>query len=69
MGRWNTVYPIYFDAKVSVNNGRRVKREDAMWWPQARQISLACSALALRCVLEVSSDRGCNYASGSLLIF
>lgn len=54
MTRWNTVYPIYFDAKVSVTNGRRVKREDSMWWPQAKQIAQACQSLGLPSVLEVS---------------
>ena len=52
--RWNTIYPLYFDAKVSVSDGRRVKREEAVWWPQGTQISRACKALGLPSVLEVS---------------
>lgn len=50
--RWNTVYPIYFDAKVSVSGGRRVSRESALWWPQATHIARACSALRIPSVLE-----------------
>jgi signal recognition particle subunit SEC65 len=53
--RWNTVYPIYFDAKVSINDGRRVPRSSALWWPQAQHISQACRGLGLQSVLEVSS--------------
>jgi hypothetical protein len=57
--RWNTVYPLYFDAKVSINDGRRVPRKDALWWPQASHISQACRVLGLPSVLEVgTADRG-----------
>ncbi|KAK8847553.1 hypothetical protein IAR55_005412 [Kwoniella newhampshirensis] len=49
---WNTVYPLYFDAKVSINEGRRVPRKSAVWWPQAQQISQACRSLGLASVLE-----------------
>ncbi|GFZ47857.1 hypothetical protein JCM24511_05604 [Saitozyma sp. JCM 24511] len=49
---WNTVYPLYFDAKVSINDGRRVPRKDALWWPQASHISQACRVLGLPSVLE-----------------
>jgi signal recognition particle subunit SEC65 len=56
--RWNTVYPLYFDAKVSINDGRRVPRKDALWWPQASHISQACRVLGLPSVLEVgTADR------------
>ena len=51
---WNSVYPLYFDAKVSVSGGRRVPRKSSFWWPQANQIALACRFLALPVVLEVS---------------
>lgn len=50
--RWNTVYPRYFDAKVSVANGRRVPRKSALWWPQATHIAQACASLGLPSVLE-----------------
>ncbi|WWD21643.1 hypothetical protein CI109_106129 [Kwoniella shandongensis] len=49
---WNTVYPLYFDAKVSINEGRRVPRKSALWWPQAQQIAQACRSLGLPSVLE-----------------
>jgi signal recognition particle subunit SEC65 len=52
---WNTLYPLYFDAKLSVNQGRRVPRSKALWWPQSLHIAKACSALGLQCVHEVSS--------------
>lgn len=53
MYRWNTVYPLYFDAKVSATDGRRVPRKESVWWPQATQIAHACRVLGLPCVLEV----------------
>ena len=52
--RWNTVYPLYFDAKVSATDGRRVPRKESVWWPQAAQIAHACRVIGLPCVLEVS---------------
>lgn len=51
---WNTLYPLYFDAKLSVNEGRRVPRSKALWWPQSLHIAKACSALGLQCVHEAS---------------
>lgn len=52
--RWNSLYPIYFDAKVSIAKGRRVPREYALWWPQAQHLSVACRNLGLQSCLEVS---------------
>jgi len=52
--RWNSLYPIYFDAKVSIAKGRRVPREYALWWPQAQHLSIACRNLGLQSCLEVS---------------
>ncbi|WVQ98221.1 hypothetical protein IAU59_005344 [Kwoniella sp. CBS 9459] len=49
---WNTVYPLYFDAKVSIAEGRRVPRTSSVWWPQATQIAQACRVLGLPSVLE-----------------
>lgn len=46
------MYPRYFDAKVSVKDGRRVPRAKALWWPQAAHIARACAALGLPSVLE-----------------
>lgn len=57
-GRWNAVYPLYFDAKVSASEGRRVPRKEAVWWPQATQIAKACRTLGLPSVLEVSRANG-----------
>lgn len=55
--RWNSLYPIYFDAKVSIAKGRRVPREYALWWPQAQHLSIACRNLGLQSCLEVSKRR------------
>jgi signal recognition particle subunit SRP19 len=52
--RWNSLYPIYFDAKQSIAKGRRVPREYALWYPQAQHISIACRNLGLQSCLEVS---------------
>ncbi|KAL7419326.1 signal recognition particle subunit [Cryptotrichosporon argae] len=49
---WNTVYPLYFDAKASATSGRRVPRKAALWWPQATHIAKACASLGLQSVLE-----------------
>ncbi|ORY24013.1 hypothetical protein BCR39DRAFT_548166 [Naematelia encephala] len=49
---WYSVYPLYFDAKVSIGDGRRIPRKLASWWPQATQISHACRSLGLPSVLE-----------------
>lgn len=46
------MYPRYFDAKVSVKDGRRVPRAKALWWPQAAHIARACASLGLPSVLE-----------------
>ena len=51
--RFNVIYPIYLDAKVSIAEGRRVPRKSAMWWPQAQHIAQACRALLLPSALEV----------------
>ena len=50
------MYPLYFDAKVSINNGRRIPRQAAVWWPQATYISQACRSLGLLTVLEVCTS-------------
>lgn len=57
---WNVVYPLYFDAKVSINSGRRVPRTSAVWWPIATQIAEACKSLGLPSVLEVSHVSSCS---------
>jgi hypothetical protein len=64
--RWNSLYPIYFDAKVSIAKGRRVPREYALWWPQAQHLSVACRNLGLQSCLEVSRSSGASAGSSSL---
>lgn len=46
------MYPLYFDAKVSINGGRRVPRKSSLWWPLAAHIAKACATLGLPSVLE-----------------
>ncbi|EIW71120.1 hypothetical protein TREMEDRAFT_67581 [Tremella mesenterica DSM 1558] len=60
---WHTVYPLYFDAKVSINNGRRVGRKDSLWWPQATHISAACRTLGLPSVLEPDKTHPADWAN------
>ncbi|KAK4686413.1 signal recognition particle subunit SRP19, partial [Tremellales sp. Uapishka_1] len=60
---WNAVYPLYFDAKVSINSGRRVPRNKAVWWPQAVQIAKACSVLGLPSVLEPDKQHPADWAN------
>jgi hypothetical protein len=63
--RWNSLYPIYFDAKVSIAKGRRVPREYALWWPQAQHLSVACRNLGLQSCLEVSRTSGASAGCSS----
>ncbi|KAI5452191.1 signal recognition particle subunit [Naganishia albida] len=58
---WNTLYPLYFDAKLSVNEGRRVPRSKALWWPQSLHIAKACSALGLQCVHEIEKTHPADW--------
>ncbi|WVQ81802.1 hypothetical protein IAT38_003929 [Cryptococcus sp. DSM 104549] len=58
---WNCIYPIYFDAKVSINGGRRVPRTSSLWWPQASQIAQACRSLGLPCVLEADKTHPADW--------
>ncbi|WVN89295.1 uncharacterized protein L203_104516 [Cryptococcus depauperatus CBS 7841] len=58
---WNSVYPLYFDAKVSINAGRRVPRALSVWWPLASHIAQACKALDLPVVLEADRYHPANW--------
>ncbi|KAJ9106870.1 hypothetical protein QFC19_002999 [Naganishia cerealis] len=58
---WNTLYPLYFDAKLSVNQGRRVPRSKAIWWPQSLYIAKACSSLGLQCIHEIEKTHPADW--------
>ncbi|KAJ9098613.1 hypothetical protein QFC21_004260 [Naganishia friedmannii] len=58
---WNTLYPLYFDAKLSVNQGRRVPRSKAVWWPQSLHIAKACSSLGLQCIHEIEKTHPADW--------
>ncbi|GHJ87352.1 hypothetical protein NliqN6_3754 [Naganishia liquefaciens] len=58
---WYSLYPLYFDAKLSVNQGRRVPRSQALWWPQSLHIAKACSSLGLQCVHEIEKTHPADW--------
>ena len=49
---WPCLYPVYFDASRTRDEGRRVKKELGVRNPLARQLANAVSSLGLRCVFE-----------------
>ncbi len=52
---YDTIYPIYFDAKAPhCAGGRRVPKTLALEWPLAESIAGACGRLGVQTVFEVS---------------
>ncbi|GAA5844038.1 hypothetical protein JCM11251_003006 [Rhodosporidiobolus azoricus] len=52
---WETIYPIYVDAKRPQQDGaRRVNSKTAVQWPQAEQMAKACRQLGFETVFEPS---------------
>lgn len=52
---YDTIYPIYFDAKAPhCAGGRRVPKTLALEWPLAESIAGACGKLGVQTVFEVS---------------
>ncbi|GAA5852782.1 hypothetical protein JCM8547_004681 [Rhodosporidiobolus lusitaniae] len=50
---WDTIYPLYVDAKrPQQDGGRRVNKQAALEWPLAEQISKACRMLGFEAVFE-----------------
>lgn len=47
------MYPIYIDAKASLKH-RRVSKQLAVPWPQAKLMAIQCNRLGLRAHIEVS---------------
>jgi signal recognition particle subunit SEC65 len=56
MNRWNTIYPVYLDAKKPYGSGRRVSRDHALWWPLSTDIANAASKMGLSVVHEVDKS-------------
>lgn len=55
-GRWDTIYPIYLDAKRPFQDGaRRVSQQYAVEWPIAEFMAQACGMLGVEAVFEVGS--------------
>ncbi|BGP00227.1 signal recognition particle subunit SRP19 [Rhodotorula toruloides] len=53
--RWDTLYPLYIDAKrPQQDGGRRVNAKLALQWPLAEQMAKACRALGFEAVFEPS---------------
>ncbi|GAA6048455.1 hypothetical protein JCM3770_003765 [Rhodotorula araucariae] len=53
--RWDTLYPIYIDAKRPQQDGfRRVNAQLALQWPLAEQMAKACRMLGFDVVFEPS---------------
>lgn len=56
--RWETIYPIYIDAKRPQQDGaRRVNKATAVEWPIAEFMAQACNMLGVEAVFEVSFTR------------
>jgi len=53
---WNTIYPVYLDAKKPYGSGRRVSRDHALWWPLSTDIANAASKMGLSVVHEVDKS-------------
>lgn len=52
--RWDTIYPIYVDAKRPQQDGaRRVNAKLALEWPLAELMAKACRMLGFEVVFEV----------------
>ncbi|KAK9458786.1 signal recognition particle, SRP19 subunit [Lipomyces oligophaga] len=49
---WQILYPVYFDARRTHQEGRRVNKELAVENPLAQKIAEACAALPLQTFLE-----------------
>ncbi len=49
---WPCLYPVYFDASRTRDEGRRVNKELAVMNPLAKQLADAVTSLGFRCVFE-----------------
>ncbi|ORY87428.1 signal recognition particle, SRP19 subunit [Leucosporidium creatinivorum] len=61
---WETLYPIYIDAKRPHQDGaRRVSKEYALDWPLAEMMAKACTALGIQSVLEPQKGHPKDWAN------
>jgi len=52
MKRWRVIYPVYINAKATLQDGRRLAKAKAVDNPSANEIFEACKHLGLPCHLE-----------------
>jgi signal recognition particle subunit SRP19 len=50
---WSCVYPVYFDASRSLQEGRKVPQKLAVRNPLAKGLAEACASLGVQSVFEV----------------
>ncbi|GAA5975282.1 hypothetical protein JCM11641_005916 [Rhodosporidiobolus odoratus] len=61
---WDTLYPIYIDAKrPQQDGGRRVNSKVALQWPLAEQMARACRMLGFDTVFEPSKTHPKDWAN------
>ncbi|GAA5901306.1 hypothetical protein JCM6882_007741 [Rhodosporidiobolus microsporus] len=61
---WETLYPIYVDAKrPQQDGGRRVNSKTALQWPLAEQMAKACRMLGFETVFEPSKTHPKDWAN------
>jgi signal recognition particle subunit SRP19 len=60
---WICLYPLYFDASKTKQQGRRVGKELAVQNPLARTIADGCAQLGLRCVFEAAKMHPKDWAN------
>jgi len=51
---WSCVYPVYFDASRSVQEGRRVPLKLAVRNPMAKELAEAAASLGIQSIFEVN---------------
>lgn len=61
--RYQTIYPLYFDARRTRSEGRRVGKEQAVENPLAREIVDAVQALGLKVVFEPGKTHPRDWAN------
>ena len=54
--RWSCIYPVYFDASRTLQEGRRVPLHMAVKNPLAKDLAEAAASLGIQSVLEVGAE-------------
>jgi len=55
---WACIYPVYFDASRTLQEGRKVPLKLAIKNPMAKELAEATTSLGIQSVFEVSSSHG-----------